>query len=757
MKLKKVLALIVSAAMTLSAVSVTAFAADYESITVTPGTVEVEKGSSQDFNATVYGQDPADQSVDWSISAVTGAGTDIDADGNLTIDAEETAGTITVTATSQAEGSVSGTATVTVIEAAAPAATYTSVTLDPTSASVAKGGSQTFTATVTGENGPDQSVTWEVTGGSGTTAIVGGTLTIDAAESATELTVKATSVGDTSKYAEATVTVTAATAPGAAGYDSQADILGGGESDWFELNEVYDIVVPTARNLDFTIDPQGLAGIDSDGKYLEDFLNGIGAGTAGVTFAASTELRVINRSSVPVAATISLEITGDATAVTADTGNLALVLVDANGDTPAPNNIAMYAIPSSADLQTEATAYVSSETGFAIDSTQTDFLFKLPSAKYKIKRDAGSGELALALDPDTGHGQAFTLAGFINSKADWSDYIKATEGGTKTMGLKASYTFVDLAVADLAPVNAVADVPYLDTNASSVDLRPAATYTGVTLDPTSASVAKGGTQSFTATVQGANDPVQTVTWDVTGEEGATTIVDGLLTSGADETAETLTVVATSTGNTSISGTATVTVTAPAATYTGVTVSPASQSVAKGGTQTFTATVQGTNDPAQTVTWTVDGNGTTAITSGGVLTIDAAESAGTLTVTATSTGNTSISGTATVTVTTPAPAVETGWAEDTVTNADISDLTTSGDDVASGFFISEEDQAKTLVINVGPTSGSEPVLASTNYYIGEDNQIYFRNAYVITLGVRTRYVVVKVDGNAYDRGTLVTAA
>jgi hypothetical protein len=42
--------------------------------------------------------------------------------------------------------------------------------------------------------------------------------------------------------------------------------------------------------------------------------------------------------------------------------------------------------------------------------------------------------------------------------------------------------------------------------------------------------------------------------------------------------------------------------------TGVTVSPSSQTVAKGGSFQFSATVQGTNSPSQAVTWSIAGGG-----------------------------------------------------------------------------------------------------------------------------------------------------
>jgi hypothetical protein len=88
------------------------------------------------------------------------------------------------------------------------------------------------------------------------------------------------------------------------------------------------------------------------------------------------------------------------------------------------------------------------------------------------------------------------------------------------------------------------------------------------------------------------------------------------------------------------------------TVSGVTVNPATATVAKGGTRTFTAKVDGDNNPAQAVTWTVVGaadSGTVITTDGGKLTVASGETATTLTVWATSTVDTSKSGMATVTV------------------------------------------------------------------------------------------------------------
>jgi hypothetical protein len=96
--------------------------------------------------------------------------------------------------------------------------------------------------------------------------------------------------------------------------------------------------------------------------------------------------------------------------------------------------------------------------------------------------------------------------------------------------------------------------------------------------------------------------------------------------------------------------------APAAsTVTGVTVNPAAANVVKGGTQQFSAVVNGTGNPEQTVTWSIDETAIVAgtdISAGGLLTVAAAETAGTLTVRATSTVDTGKSAAAAVTVTVP---------------------------------------------------------------------------------------------------------
>jgi hypothetical protein len=166
------------------------------------------------------------------------------------------------------------------------------------------------------------------------------------------------------------------------------------------------------------------------------------------------------------------------------------------------------------------------------------------------------------------------------------------------------------------------------------------TVTGVTVNPATATVAKGQTRTFSATVQGTNNPDQGVAWSVTGGGSGTTITNaGVLTVGANETASSLTVRATSAYDTSKSGMASVAVVDDGVvpTVTGVVVNPGGGGVLLGNTQTFTATVLGTGNPSQAVTWSIVGDATdTTISSGGVLTVGLNETASSLIVRATST-------------------------------------------------------------------------------------------------------------------------
>ena len=166
---------------------------------------------------------------------------------------------------------------------------------------------------------------------------------------------------------------------------------------------------------------------------------------------------------------------------------------------------------------------------------------------------------------------------------------------------------------------------------------PTITSVAVTCNPSSVGV--NATSQCNATVQGTGSFSSAVTWSASG---GSINANGLLT--APGAADSVTVTATSTHDSTKSGTATVSVQASPPTITSVAVTCNPSSVGVNATSQCNAAVQGTGGYSSTVTWSASEG---AINASGLFT--AATAAGDVTVTATSTQDTTKSGMATITV------------------------------------------------------------------------------------------------------------
>lgn len=175
-------------------------AATVTSVSVSPTSASLSGGQTQQFTATVTGTNSPSQTVIWSF--VSGVGS-INSNGLYTAPpSTSSTQSAVIKATSTVDGTKSATASVS-IAAAVP--TVTSVTVSPSSATVASRGTQQFTATVNGTNNPSQSINWSTVYGSITS---GGLYTAPAATTSTQSdTVTAISVADNSKSASASVTI----------------------------------------------------------------------------------------------------------------------------------------------------------------------------------------------------------------------------------------------------------------------------------------------------------------------------------------------------------------------------------------------------------------------------------------------------------------------------------------------------------------------------------------------------------------------
>ena len=179
----------------------------------------------------------------------------------------------------------------------------------------------------------------------------------------------------------------------------------------------------------------------------------------------------------------------------------------------------------------------------------------------------------------------------------------------------------------------------------------------ITLNKSSATLPVNGTVTLTATAMGGSGNVSWTTSNssratISASTGDSIVVTGKATGSATITAS----------YSGVSATCTITVSATAPTVSSVTVSPATLSLDLNGTTTgnLSATVTGTNSPAQTVTWTsgnenvatVNSSGTVSAVAVGSTTIRATSTVddtkyGSCTVTVSNSGSTSSSGTFTI--------------------------------------------------------------------------------------------------------------
>ena len=266
---------------------------------------------------------------------------------------------------------------------------------------------------------------------------------------------------------------------------------------------------------------------------------------------------------------------------------------------------------------------------------------------------APAAEVSVSLSPTTatlspGGSQQFTAT--VNNASDTS--VAWTMSGYSSASTTLASGLLTLGTDETGPITVRATSNADPTKYAEATVTvTAAPEVSVSIDPASASVNKGATQNFTATVNNASDT--SVAWTMSGQlSPATTLNNGLLTVGADETAATITVRATSNADPTKYAEATVTVTDPASPDISITVDPTNIALVAGQTQQFTASIL--NDVTGSgYAWSVSGgNGATGIDTNGLLSVDALETASSLTVTVTSNADPSKFASANVTLEAP---------------------------------------------------------------------------------------------------------
>ena len=181
---------------------------------------------------------------------------------------------------------------------------------------------------------------------------------------------------------------------------------------------------------------------------------------------------------------------------------------------------------------------------------------------------------------------------------------------------------------------------------------PASSVQSVTVTPASASVQGGSSIALQAVVSGSGVPNPAVTWTASA---GTIDSSGTLTAPSVTALTVVTVRAVSVQDATQSGTANITVN-PAPTVSSVTVSASIPNLRPGEVTTVDASVLGTGNPSQAVTWSVDSGGGTLAPNGGnanyIYKAPSVTSVSSVILRATSVFDPSQFGTATITVTPP---------------------------------------------------------------------------------------------------------
>jgi len=614
------------------------------SVIVTPNTASINLGQTREFTATVNGINNPPQTVDWSVTGSTNTGTSINS-GLLQIATNETSPTLTITATSTYNTQQSGNADVTVL-----IPTISSITIAPNPASVSKGQSQQFTATVNGTNNPPTTVNWSVTGGIPTTTITQeGILSIAITETATSLTVTATSTYITSQSGDATVNVLTPTVSNIVVTPNPISLNQG-------QTQQFTAIVNGTNNPPQTVS-WSVTGNASTGTSINNGLLQIASNETSPSLtvtATSTYDASQSGNAIVTVSSITSILVSPANARLAPSESQQFTSV-VDGINNPPQNVNWTVTGGVANTTINAAGLLT------VASNQTPAMLTVIATSIYDTTKYGTASITVftitgvTVDPATvsierGQTQLFTAV--VNGGNEPPQEITwSVTGSTNNQTFINTNGLLSIASNETsASLTVTATSTYAPSQSgnANVTVLGIPTITSVVVSPNLIPVPHGQSQQFTAEVTGTSNPPTTVTWAVTGGSSNFTSItpSGLLTVGSNETATTLIVTATSTFDTNQSGTAEVIV----SNITSITVSPATTTIRPGGTQQFTRTVNGFNNPSQSVTWTATGPiAGIAIGAGGLLSVPMNLVEGTITVTATSTVEPRISGTAIVTM------------------------------------------------------------------------------------------------------------
>jgi hypothetical protein len=214
----------------------------------------------------------------------------------------------------------------------------------------------------------------------------------------------------------------------------------------YKNTKVFNVTIPTAAALEFKLDPLGLLSANA-GDSLAD----LEANEGGIIFENAAP--IINNSSIPVAVTASIRITGrgfthlaipaanspvNAGNMTSGAGTTANPFVPFDTDllwgrTEILNamkantltTVSLFASPTLNSVDSSSAAFESSDMAYVLGSADTSLKFVLEAADYVL--GANPIDDPLVLVDDSGSGTLLQLGGFANPRADWSGFHQDPE------------------------------------------------------------------------------------------------------------------------------------------------------------------------------------------------------------------------------------------------------------------------------------------------------------------------------------------
>ena len=555
------------------------------------------------------------QTVNWSI-ITEGKHADTTLSGGLlTVSALETNESLTIQAASTEYPELTATAAVLVSNV-----TGVNLTAAGGATTIYTGQQLQFSAEVVGVNNPPvTTVTWTITTDNkhAQTTLSGGLLSVAAGETNSSLTIQAASTANPAISNSITVLVQRVTAIGVR-VNNRSVQPGGTLTFTAEVEGVnnpdttvtWSVLQP--KHAGTNIDAGGILTVSAQETNTGLTIQAASTVTPGQTGTESVQVVT----TPPVDTIEAVTITGDTTTMQRGQTRQFTAVVTGTGTPP---QTVYWSIDGSYSAETRISSDASSQGDLVIGSGETHTSLTIRATSTANANISATHIVQIQVPPTATSVTIASEDGTLqngqtrNFKATVSGINSPSQGVTwSIVGPHAVGTVIDTSgnltiaanetYASLTVQAESTQTPGVSGTVTVTVVLPVVST--VTITGSTSVILPGQTRQFTATVNGFNyQPPQTVTWSFIGQHAAgTTINNGLLTVAADELNSSLIVQATSTYTLGKSATATVPV--QLATVSSVTISGASIAVQPGETRQFTATVNGTHSPPQTVIWSI---------------------------------------------------------------------------------------------------------------------------------------------------------